>query len=197
MATHFHKHIRLRDRDYTQGAYFVTLCASKRANIFGTVVHDTVSGISTQWVDATGGSPDDAYVQLNDVGRIVDECWRAIPDHFPHVRLDETQIMPDHLHAILILDPPVDLSSVGSTIGVDTTGGFDQPSARPKGPAPGSLGAIIGAFKSVTTKRINLAWGRSHGSVWQDGYYERVIRRQGGEYGRIAQYIAENPAKWR
>jgi putative transposase len=64
-------------------------------------------------------------------------------------------------------------------------------------PQRGSLGAIIGAFKSVTAKRINTALGRSGGTIWQRGYYERVIRRHGGEYGRIAQYIAENPANWR
>ncbi|HEY0977866.1 MAG TPA: transposase, partial [Flavobacteriales bacterium] len=125
---------------------------------------------------------------------IVLDRWNAIPEHHAGARLDQLQIMPDHLHAILILDPPLGVASVGSTQGVDAT--REERGRRPNGPAPGSLGAIIGAFKSVTTKRINLAWGRPRGSVWQDGYYERVIRRQGGEYGRIAQYMAENPAKW-
>jgi len=95
------------------------------------------------------------------------------------------------------LEPPLGNGSFGSTHGVDATGAFDLRGARPKGPAPGSLGAIIGAFKSVTTKRINAALGRTRGSIWQDGYHERVIRRQGGEYGRIALYIAQNPANWR
>jgi REP element-mobilizing transposase RayT len=89
------------------------------------------------------------------------------------------------------------MASVGSTLGVDATSAFDNRRARPKGPAPGSLGAIIAAFKSVTTKRINSIRGRTGATVWQDGYHERAIRRQGGEYGRIAQYIAENPANWR
>lgn len=31
----------------------------------------------------------------------------------------------------------------------------------------------------------------------QNGYHDHVICRHGGEYGRIAQYIAENPPKWR
>lgn len=84
-----------------------------------------------------------------------------------------------------------------STQGVDAAGALNERRAKPNGPAPGSLGAIIGAFKSVTTKRINAILGRTGGTVWQDGYHERAIRRQGGEYGRIAQYIAENPANWR
>ena len=86
----YHKHIRLRGNDYRQGAYFVTLCTIQRQELFGQIVGDGLN----------------AVMQLNDMGRIVDECWRAIPDHFAHVRLDLTLIMPDHLHAILVLDPP-------------------------------------------------------------------------------------------
>lgn len=175
MPPHFHKHIRLAGRDYTQGAYFVTLCTVQRQELFGRIV----------------GTGTDARMDLNDAGCIVDECWRAIPDHFAHARLDQTQIMPDHLHAIIILTP------VPSTHWVDPTGAPDAPRTRPNGPQRGSLGAIIGAFKSVTAKRINTALGRPGDTIWQRGYYERVIRRQGGEYGRIAQYIAENPANWR
>ena len=181
MAPSFHKHPRLPDRDYTRGAYFVTICATRRGDIFGQIV----------------GTDADARMELNDAGLIVLDRWNAIPEHHPGTRLDQLQIMPDHLHAILVLEPPVGNGSFGSTHGVDATGAFDLRGARPKGPAPGSLGAIIGAFKSVTTKRINAALGRTRGSIWQDSYHERVIRRQGGEYGRIALYIAQNPANWR
>ncbi|MBK9759320.1 MAG: hypothetical protein IPO90_04935 [Flavobacteriales bacterium] len=162
----------------------MTLCTAQRQELFG-------------WV---AGDGTDVTMMLNDMGRIVDECWRAIPDHFPHARLDQTQIMPDHLHAIIALAPPV---GIGSTQWVDATGAWDDDRAmddvpvRPRGPVPGSLGAIIAAFKSETTKRINRL-NRTMGQLlWQQGYYERAIRQQGGEYGRIAQYIAENPANWR
>ena len=180
MAPIFHKHPRLRDRDYTRGAYFVTICAHRRGEIFGRIV----------------GSGSTAVMELNDAGLIVLDRWNAIPEHHPGSRLNQLQIMPDHLHAILVLDPPPGMASVGSTLGVDATGAFDNRRARPKGPAPGSLGAIIAAFKSVTTKRINAAMGGTGGSIWLNGYHERAIRRQGGEFGRIAQYIAENPTNW-
>ena len=200
MTPHFHKHIRLHGRDYTQGVYFVTICAWHRSNVFGNVVKAPASNMSTQWVHATSRRTDDAHMELNDVGRIVDECWRAIAEHFPHARLDQTQIMPDHLHAIIALASPV---GNGSTQWVDATGALnddramDDVPARTRGPVPGSLGAIIGAFKSESTKRINRLNGITGQRLWQPGYYERAIRRQGGEYGRIAQYIAENPANWR
>ncbi|MGV9011184.1 MAG: hypothetical protein ACOH13_01185 [Flavobacteriales bacterium] len=204
----YHKHIRLPGNDYRKGAYFVTLCTRDRQELFG-----HISGTGTN-----------AVMELNDVGRIVDECWRAIPEHFPNVRLDQTQTMPDHLHAILTLAP------IRSTRWVDATGASNDDRAigdatdptsaihpRPNGPKRGSLGAIIGAFKSVTTKRINAIIspkmddqnalnsitrirtvdpsGRQ--KVWQEGYHDRAIRRQGGEFERIAKYIAENPENWR
>jgi REP element-mobilizing transposase RayT len=174
----YHKHIRLRGNDYRQGAYFVTLCTIQRQELFGQIVGD--------------GS--NALMELNDVGRIVDECWRAIPEHFPHARSDQMQIMPDHLHAILVLAPP---AGKWSTQWVDATGANRAAGAEPHGPVPGSLGAIIAAFKSETTKRINRQNGITGQRLWQPGYHERAIRRQGGEYGRIAQYVAENPANWR
>jgi putative transposase len=176
--TKYHKNIRLRGNDYRQGAYFVTLCTNQRQELFGQIVGD--------------GS--NAVMQLNDVGRIVDECWRAIPEHFPHARLDQTQIMPDHLHAIIALAPPM---GKVSTQWVDATGASNEVGGRPRGPVPGSLGAIIAAFKSETTKLTNRLNGITGQRLWQPGYFERAIRQQGGEYGRIAQYIAENPAKWR
>ncbi|MFZ1686257.1 MAG: hypothetical protein WAU70_02475, partial [Flavobacteriales bacterium] len=94
----YHKHIRLRGNDYRQGAYFVTLCTMQRQEFFGRIL----------------GAGTDALIELNDAGHVVDECWRAIPDHFPHARLDQTQIMPDHLHGILVLTP---IGSVQQPVG--------------------------------------------------------------------------------
>lgn len=138
----YHENIRLRGNDYRQGAYFVMLCSIQRQELFGRIAGDGT----------------DALMELNDAGHIVDECWRAIPDHFAHARLDQTQIMPDHLHAIIVLAPvgPVQ-QPVGSTQWVDATGApnddgaMDNVPARPRGPVPCSLGSIIAAFKSETT----------------------------------------------
>jgi hypothetical protein len=65
------------------------------------------------------------------------------------------------------------------------------------GPRRGSLAAIIGAFKSETTKRVNRLNGTPARSLWQPNFYERAIREHNGEWGRIALYIAENPKNWR
>jgi len=81
---HHRRTLRLRDRDYTRAAaYFVTIRAVGDGDLLGTVA--------------------DGAVTLNDLGRVVETCWRAIPDHHLGVRLDAWVVMPDHMHGILIL----------------------------------------------------------------------------------------------
>ncbi len=181
MSLRFRKHVRLPDHDYLQGAYFVTMCTWWRRQVFGSIV----------------GAGADARMELTDIGRIVDECWRAIPEHFPHAQLHEMQIMPDHLHAIVVLNNARDNGiRSGDPLGRDYDT-VDKRGRMANGPARGSLGAIIGSFKSETTRRANRLNGTLGRSLWQPNYHERVIREQTGEIWRIAQYIAENPMKWR
>ena len=40
---------------------------------------------------------------LNDFSKIADECWRAIPKHFPYVELGAYMIMPNHVHGIIVI----------------------------------------------------------------------------------------------
>lgn len=188
MPLRYRKHIRLPDHDYTKGAYFVTLGTRPRMHVFGRIVG----------TDAT------ARMDLNAVGGIVDECWRAIPDHFPHVQLHEMQIMPDHLHAIIELTGTSNNGTVAATQWVATTDAVVAPADAvggsrriANGPRRGSLAAIIGAFKSETTKRVNRLNDTPARSLWQPNFYERAIREHYGEWGRIALYIAENPKNWR
>lgn len=181
MTLRYRKHIRLPEHDYLQGIYFVTMCTYWRKQVFGRIV----------------GSGVDARIELTDVGRIVDECWRAIPDHFPRARPHEMQIMPDHLHAIIALENAPDNGiRSGHPMGRDYET-VDEPRKIARGPARGSLAAIIGAFKSETTRRMNRLNNTPGRSLWQPNFHERVIREFNDERGRIARYIANNPMKWR
>ncbi|MCX7840424.1 MAG: hypothetical protein N2559_13375, partial [Anaerolineae bacterium] len=56
-----------------------------------------------------------------------------------------------------------------------------------------SLGAIIGQFKSVCTKRIWRAGYRDF--AWQARFYDHIIRNERA-LNRIRAYIANNPARW-
>ncbi len=63
------------------------------------------------------------------------------------------------------------------------------------GPASGSVGAIVGSFKSVSARQINELRGTPGGAVWQRNYYEHVIRDE-ERLSLIRRYIQENPAWW-
>ena len=102
----------------------------------------------------------------------------------PGVKLDVFQVMPNHLHGIVIFD---DTSAEEIFVGAHSR----APSFR----QPRSLGSLIGGFKSAATKRTNQLRGTPGVPVWQRNYYERVIRND-HELQAIRQYIKENPAKW-
>lgn len=76
---------RLAGYDYGQpGFYFVTICTELRAYYFGRVV--------------------DGEMVLSTIGQIAMDCWSKIPEHFPHVMLDEFVIMPNHVHGIIVIN---------------------------------------------------------------------------------------------
>lgn len=39
----------------------------------------------------------------NNIGRIVTESWLWLPSQYQYVILDEWVLMPDHLHALIVL----------------------------------------------------------------------------------------------
>jgi putative transposase len=162
--------IRLPGYDYTQaGAYFVTLVAWRRDCLFGEVV--------------------DGEMVVNDFGKIADECWRAIPEHFPRVELGAHIIMPNHAHGIILIKDDDPRTGVGATQCVAPT----QTNQRPKGAKRGSLGAIIGSYKSAVSYRLNKQFNAP--GIWQRNYYEHIIRND-REMDAIWQYIESNPATW-
>jgi len=61
-------------------------------------------------------------------------------------------------------------------------------------PCPGHrLAEILHSWKSFTATRINRLLGRA-GRLWQREYFDHLIRDE-REFGRIIQYVLENPAK--
>jgi REP element-mobilizing transposase RayT len=57
------------------------------------------------------------------------------------------------------------------------------------------LGRLIGAFKTVSTKRINEIRQTPGLPFWQRNYWEHIIRNEAA-LNRIRQYIQTNPARW-
>jgi putative transposase len=58
-----------------------------------------------------------------------------------------------------------------------------------------SLGRLIGAFKTVSTWRVNDLEGTPGAQLWQRNYHERVIRN-GLALDALRRYIAKNPVLW-
>jgi putative transposase len=127
---HVRKRTRLSGFDYGwTGAYFVTVCASRRGAAFGVVR--------------------DGSVCLDEVGTVVEEALAAIPHHHA-VAVDASVVMPDHVHAILILGPTTRRETLSS---------------------------VVGAFKARATRRLGRAiWQRGFYDhvVRDDADLERV-----------------------
>ena len=62
-------------------------------------------------------------------------------------------------------------------------------------PVAGSVGTVIGAFKSAVTKRINELRGTPGAAVWQRNYFERIVRDE-REMANIRHYIRTNSERW-
>jgi len=155
--------IRLPNYDYTSpGYYFVTICADNRNNYFGSI--------------------EDGVMQLSEFGKIAEFCWVEIPNHFKHAVLDEYIIMPNHIHAILILMDRKENSS----------GQAQEAFGKP---VVGSLGTILRSYKSAVTKMIHEKDIDSPKKIWQKGYYDRILRSEKGLFN-VRRYINHNPKNW-
>ena len=175
-ADKHHRHsTRLPSYDYRQaGAYFLTVCSHQRQCLFGHVS-------SGQMV-------------LNLLGEILRAEWLASALVRPHIELDAFVVMPNHVHGIIILGAKTATARATHRV-APTTDGTVAPSTKPHGPARDSIGAIIGQFKSITTKRINALRDTPGIPVWQRNYYEHIVRDD-AELDRVRQYIRDNPMKW-
>jgi putative transposase len=157
---------RLKGYDYaSQGLYFVTLNTENRNKLFGEIKI--------------------GVLHLNEAGLIVQNCWLAIPKHFPHVTIHEFVIMPDHIHGIIeiIYNPNI---IVGAKNFSPRLSEFISPTK--------TIGSIVRGFKIGVTK-----WMRQHTTVqniWQRDYHDHIIRDT-DSYERICQYIRDNPKNWK
>ena len=159
--------IRFQNFDYSQAAcYFVTVCAREKRCIFGEVIG--------------------AEMQLNDLGKIVEECLLAVPRHFGNAEIPVHSIMPNHSHAIVVLRVKE------SKAGPAKTSVHAEAFAAPM---TGSIPTIVRSFKSAVTRTARMALRKPTFDVWQRNYFERVIRSD-EEFRKTWQYICENPARW-
>jgi REP element-mobilizing transposase RayT len=165
---------RLQGYDYTrQGAYFVTVCAQNRAELFGRI-------------DCVNECTKSPATELSKIGCVVKRAIEMLSEIYPSVHVDQFVIMPNHIHMIIVIDdeqkpcrgelrsPAQDSPNVSSNNGRTQF-------------AP-TLSRIIKQWKGVITKQLGF-------SPWQKSFHDHVIRNQ-DDYLRVAQYIEDNPARW-
>jgi putative transposase len=161
---------RLTGFDYSEaGAYFVTVCTAGRRCILGNIVQ--------------------GKIVLSAAGEVVQECWKEIPVHFPHVRTHAFQVMPNHVHGI------VEILHKGMC-----RGGVSPPLSPSRGgetpPLHGvTLGNVVAFFKYQATRRINVIRETPGRKVFQRSFHDRIIRED-TEYFFVEQYISLNPIMW-
>ena len=180
---HHRRSIRLKGYDYSRsGLYFITLCVVDRICVFGNIV--------------------DGKMQLNDIGRLVEEEWLNTVDvRNGDVRLHNYIVMPNHFHAIIEICECMDECDSPQILNTDNVGEYamgecekdecekgecDSP-LRMKSPSK-TVGAIVRGFKGAVSRQLGY-------SVSQRNYYEHIIRT-GESYRQISDYIVNNPTKW-
>jgi len=93
------------------------------------------------------------------------------------------------------------LRSSGLTRPAPTGGASPSPTTTNAATKPGTaspsptLFDVIGAFKSISTIKVNKLLGRRGVPLWQRSYYEHIVRT-GEDLRKIQRYILENPLMW-
>ena len=130
-----------------------------------------------------GGVRDGAMV-LSALGRLVESACRSSAETRREIDLDEFVIMPNHFHGLVVVREPEEaVLPYGPTDGR----GFHSPKR--------SLGSFVRGFKATATARARELTGDPDLKLWQDSYYERVMRNE-RESAIRRQYIIENPMRW-
>jgi len=168
---HHRRSVRLPAYDYSQdGWYFITICTQDKKCLFGQFAN--------------------GHIQLSEYGCIVDKCWKWLAQQYDYVRLNQYVIMPNHLHGIIIIR-----RGSSRTAPLMTYIGGSRTAPPPNMPKRKSLPRLIGAFKTTSTKQINIFRHKPGYKLWQRNYYEHIIRSEEELYN-IRQYIIDNPARW-
>ena len=162
---HRRRSIRLKNYDYTQVGAYFVT-------------------ICTSNRECLFGEIVDGEMRLNEWGEVVAQTWRWLTQQYWYVELDEWVVMPNHLHGIITIGDKVETCRGGSRTAPTTD------TIKRK-----SLGRLIGAFKTVSTKRINKIRRDPNASIWQRNYYEHIIRSETG-LNTIRRYIRYNASMW-
>ena len=122
-------------------------------------------------------------VQLSRIGRVAELDLKDLGNHYENVQIASYVVMPNHLHAIVMIDGDHCYSPNPNQL----------PLSKGISPAAGSLSTIIRAYKAGVTRRCH-ELGLAQ-SIWQARFYDRILRGN-AVISAAREYIWNNPANW-
>jgi len=152
---------RRADWDYSRGWYFVTVCTKHKKCSLGHAV--------------------DGQIVLSEAGLIAEIEMKSVASHYSNVIIDRYVVMPNHVHAILVIEGDHVYSPVETRLAPSPVG------------AHGRLPNIVGGYKAGVS-RICHAKGLS-GFAWQARFHDHILRSN-ASVNAVRDYIDQNPQNW-
>ncbi|HET6992975.1 MAG TPA: transposase [Bacteroidia bacterium] len=142
--------LRGKGFDFSQPAfYFITISVKDRLKILGEVKDDKVI--------------------LSEIGKIVDDIWNTIPDHYLLTKLHARQVMPDHFHGIIEII-------------------YGNPRHE-------SVSVMVNQVKGAVTKQIKLLGLEVQHPIWQRSFHCEAFWMT-DDFEKVEKYIIDNPKNY-
>ena len=159
--------------DYSDGAYFITICAKRHEHYFGEI--------------------ENGVVKLSKIGKNTTENLQNINNHYLYAETPLFVVMPNYIHAIVFIDGNNCCRDVARNVSTEPKTNKNKTEEMVEIAKHQSLLCVtIRGFKSSVTKFAN----NNHiDFAWQTRFHDHIIRSQ-SEMNRIADYIENNPTTW-
>ena len=122
------KSTRLKGWDYRSARYYFVALPRDRQHFFGEIA--------------------DGEMRLSPLGQIATQFLDEIPFHTTGVEMDEFIVMPNHIHAIIVISTPAVVETLHAT-------SLRMSAVSPKA---GSLSAMVRSYKSAASYRARIQW---------------------------------------
>ena len=214
---HHRRSIRLQGYDYSQaGWYFITICAQDRLHLFGEISNDEMilndmgQIVSDCWLDLPNHYKnvvlDESVIMPNHFHGIVVFTDIVVENHTDLDKFGRNSVGAIHESPLRespprerqIWEPPLRETTQRPNTSKQPHLSHQSQSTQPmdiKQRRNMGLSKLVGRFKMVSSKQINIIRNTPGVPVWQRNYYEHIIRNE-PELNRIREYIINNPLNW-
>ena len=201
------KSARCENWDYRwDAAYFITICTAHMKHYFGEIKNGKMN--------------------FSPIGAIADILWYEIPNHAPYVELGNYIVMPNHIHGILILNNPENISEGNNYDGkkndqdpkdpakkkndspgnhppnsVQTLHATSQshPQQNQKNPQMAKISPKSNSISTIIRSYKSAVTKHAHRLGFEFEWQTRfydIIIRNEDSFNNISNYIKNNPSNW-